>query len=168
MERRALVLALALMLPLAFYGIPYAYAASTQSTYVRVADRVLAGNDGSTLVLQCASPSDYTQHYTVGDKNLFAALSVDGAFILDSAGNPAAANENPNGWAIHVSNHNSFAVTLWFQIICQSPITVAGIGVPEFGSLYVAIALGALVYFMLTRRMAKRPLLGTTSAPIPT
>jgi hypothetical protein len=42
-------------------------------------------------------------------------------------------------------------------IICQSPITVAGVGVPEFGSLYVAIALGAVVYFMLSRRFGRRP-----------
>jgi hypothetical protein len=32
------------------------------------------------------------------------------------------------------------------------------VGVPEFGSLYVAIALGALVYFMLSKRYARRPL----------
>jgi hypothetical protein len=41
--------------------------------------------------------------------------------------------------------------------ICQTPITVAGIGVPEFGSFYVAIALGAVVYFMLSRRLARSP-----------
>jgi hypothetical protein len=44
------------------------------------------------------------------------------------------------------------------EIICQSAVTLpAGIGVPEFGSLYVAIALGAVVYFMMSRRFARRP-----------
>jgi hypothetical protein len=47
------------------------------------------------------------------------------------------------------------SVDVW--VVCQTPITVAGIGVPEFGSLYVAIALGAVVYFVMSRRLARRP-----------
>jgi len=43
------------------------------------------------------------------------------------------------------------------QVICQTPINVAGIGVPQFGSLYVAIALGAVLYFLLSKRFAGRP-----------
>ena len=42
-------------------------------------------------------------------------------------------------------------------IVSQSPITVAGVTIPEFGSLYVAIALAALVYFGLFRHYMKRP-----------
>jgi hypothetical protein len=34
MEKRALILALALTIPLALYGIPYAYASVTSSDYV--------------------------------------------------------------------------------------------------------------------------------------
>jgi hypothetical protein len=41
--------------------------------------------------------------------------------------------------------------------VCQMPIAVGGISVPEFGSLCVAIALGAVAYFMLSRRFARRP-----------
>jgi hypothetical protein len=43
------------------------------------------------------------------------------------------------------------------EIICQTPVTVAGIGVPQFGSLYVAIALGAVAYFLMSRRFARTP-----------
>jgi hypothetical protein len=46
--------------------------------------------------------------------------------------------------------------------ICMTPVTVAGIGVPEFGSLYAAIALGAVVYFMLSRYSSRKP-----SLPVP-
>jgi hypothetical protein len=46
---------------------------------------------------------------------------------------------------------------MYAEVICQTPLTVAGIGVPEFGSLYVAIALGAVVYFVMSRRLARRP-----------
>ena len=44
-------------------------------------------------------------------------------------------------------------------MVCQTPVTVAGVGVPEFGSLYAAIALGAVAYFMLSRRLTRRPTL---------
>jgi hypothetical protein len=40
------------------------------------------------------------------------------------------------------------------RAVCQTPVTVAGVSVPEFGSLYVAIALGAVLYFLLARRFA--------------
>jgi len=45
------------------------------------------------------------------------------------------------------------------------PITVAGIGVPEFGSLYIAIALGAVLYFLLARRYSGRPTISAQVGP---
>jgi hypothetical protein len=51
----------------------------------------------------------------------------------------------------------SFAIAFTAGAVCQTPITVAGIGVPEFGSLYMAIALGAVAYFLMARRLARSP-----------
>jgi hypothetical protein len=156
MEKRAVVLALALTLPLLLYGIPYAYAASTQSTYVMRGNFPVI-NSGATgfVTIQCASPTDFTQHYSVSNPEQFPVSSVQ---IVNSAGLTANNGENPNGWFIAVHNLSGGATfTITAQIICQSPLTlVAGIGVPEFGSLYVAIALGALVYFMLARHFTTR------------
>jgi hypothetical protein len=63
----------------------------------------------------------------------------------------------PNSWDVQVVNQFALGSTAGAQVVCQTPIVVAGIGVPEFGSLYMAIALGALVYFMLSRQFTRRP-----------
>jgi len=66
MERRALVLALALTLPLALYGVPYAYAATTQSTYIVTSDsRFIAGGHVDLFSAHCSSPLDVTQHFGI-------------------------------------------------------------------------------------------------------
>jgi hypothetical protein len=70
--------------------------------------------------------------------------------------------ETANAWVVEASG---FSIDTTAQVTCQSPITVAGIGVPQFGSLYVAIALGVVVYFILSRRYAGRP---TISAQVET
>jgi hypothetical protein len=160
MERRALVLALALTLPLALYGIPYAYAAS-QSTYVVRLNQPVAMD--YIQIVKCLNPSDYTQHYSVGSQNLDPVTTYTA--ILNSNGDFAGTGDIPNGWYIHIHNGNGFTITFMIQIICQSPVAVAGIGVPEFGSLYVAITLGAVLYFLMARRFARRP---TVSAQVKT
>jgi len=154
MERRALVLALALTLPLGLYGIPYAYAATTQTTYMVQSDNVVLGPDHApddTLVAQakCFSPSDYTLQYFHLHNELVSVYSID---TLNSAGRSAHPGDTPNGWFIALHNLQTYQVTDYIEIFCQSPVTVAGIGVPQFGSLYVAIALGAVAYFLLARR----------------
>jgi hypothetical protein len=164
MEKRAVVLSLALTLPLLLYGIPYAYAASTQSTYVvRATFPIMTAGATGFVFIQCASPSDFTQHYSVSNPEQFP---VNNVFTINSAGIKTNTGDNPNGWFIVVHNLTTgSAFTIQAEIICQSPLTlVAGIGVPEFGSLYVAIALGALVYFMLARHFARRP--STVSAQL--
>jgi len=163
MERRALVLALALTLPLALYGIPYAYATTVaQTSYMVITEYSIAPFDVASHKIQCTSASDSALHYgsgTPGDAPL------NRAFALNSGGNNAVTGENPNGWFIELRNTlNAFLGTNAY-IICQSPITVAGIGVPEFGSLYVAIALGAVIYFMLSRRFNSRPTISASTNP---
>jgi hypothetical protein len=112
------------------------------------------GSNGYVKV-QCASPTDFTQHYSTSFPDI---LPVHEVHTINSAGFVSNTGDNPNGWIIVVHNLSGSATfTDKAEIICQSPVTVAGIGVPQFGSLYVAIALGAVVYFMLARRFARRP-----------
>jgi hypothetical protein len=161
MERRALVVALALTLPLVTYGIPYAYAVSTQSTYIAESDFLnVAAGGYHTFIAQCSNPSDYTQKFAIreGSDNFPSFPNVNGV-LLNSVGNHLPSpGDVPNGWQVTVQNTYSTAVQMQLEIICQSAVTLpAGIGVPEFGSFYVAIALGAVVYFMMSRRFARRP-----------
>jgi hypothetical protein len=156
MERRALVVALALTLPLALYGIPFGYAAATQSTYAVATTQDCISNACTFIVpLTCNSPSDYSLQYGVYYDRLPSDARVDGAIPTNSAGLPVSTNEVPNGWRINVVSGAPEKIN--FAVICQSPIPLtAGIGVPEFGSLYAAIALGAVLYFMMARRYARR------------
>jgi hypothetical protein len=166
MGRSQKILTVVLMLPLLLYGVPYAYAAITSSTYVRQ-----GGSSGGPLVsvsdgVQCAAgdyatgggaqvnPQTAARAFVVASKPQF----FDGTSFHDIP------TGQPNAWAGTVETATGTAtdpvgVDVW--VVCQTPITVAGIGVPQFGSLYVAIALGAVVYFMLSRLRARRP---TTSS----
>jgi hypothetical protein len=157
MERRSLVVTLALAIPIALYAIPYAYAATFSSTYV--ATRVTnVPPAGASDVVKC-NTNDYATG--VGGYDHMG----DGLLVVTNitpVGPPLWTNAfsgSPGGFSYSVASHEPIATdTIDFYAICQTPITVGGVGVPEFGSLYVAIALGALVYFMLSKRYARRPL----------
>jgi hypothetical protein len=149
-ETRALVLALALTLPLALYAIPFAYAVGTQSTYVVKTSPDLSTGLGSAQA-KCSSALDSTEHYGYTNQNIVTLLSV---FPVNSGGSEVVTGDNPNGWRLIFSSAPGAVTEVY--IICQSPITVAGVGVPEFGSLYAAIALGAVAYFMLSRRFGRK------------
>jgi len=160
MERRALVLALALTVPLALYGIPYTYASTFSSSYENRSLGTVDAHSNTAGLARCNS-GDYGTGggYIVNDPNVQISLSAPATgTTLDFDG------QRPDAWIVHVWNPGSSSSGFSAYVICQTPILVAGISAPEFDSLYVAIALGALVYFMLSRRMARRPLLGTTSA----
>ena len=150
MERTALILVLALTLPLAFYGLPYASALVAQTTYVvNGGSAPIAPGGSAAFEVQCSSPSDSTSHF-VNDFPKFFNLEL--SRLLNSAGNLASMGENPNGWFFQVHNTSTGMLNAQVTIICQTPISLAGISVPEFGSLYAAIALSAVVYFFLARR----------------
>jgi hypothetical protein len=148
MERRALVLVLALMLPLALYGIPYAYASTTSSSY-------LVSNIGNGAVYAHCNTGDYATGggALVGDSANWIGESYP--VFWTGSNYLGIFTGQPNAWT--ASAHNPASDFINMFVICQTPIVVAGIGVPQFGSLYVAIALGAVVYFMLSRRFVKRP-----------
>jgi hypothetical protein len=153
LERHALVLALALMLPLALYGIPYAYAATMSSTYA-VLQSFSASPQTEVIAQADCKPGDYL----TGGGYVFNGGFQPDLKVQSSYGVLPDHGPNPTIWNFEVYNSSpSSTEGGYLQAICQSPITVAGIGVPQFGSLYVAIALGAVLYFMLSRRFARRP-----------
>jgi hypothetical protein len=151
-ERRAFVLALALTLPLVIYGIPYAYAITASSSYVV----------GETTTTQSLAVHCKTGDYATGGgaaSDSFGHLESSYPLYFDGTTYAGLLAGQPNAWGGYADQG---LLTVW--VVCQSPIPLpAGLGVPEFGSLYVAIALGAVVYFMLSRRFARRP---TTSAQV--
>jgi hypothetical protein len=168
MERRAFVVALALTLPLVLYGIPLAYAASSSSYVVRVQTFVPDPSTSSTLYSHATARCNGLDYATGG--GVTAGGYPPGGYqpdpnqqVLRSSpavtANEPQTGDQPNSWvgSIFISGSWHFGMVWEVYVVCQTPIAVGGIGVPEFGSLYVAIALGAVVYFMLSRRLARRP-----------
>jgi hypothetical protein len=160
MEKRALILAAALALPLALYGVPYAYAL-TSSSYSVLSDSAAPPNAFGSATIACTNPGDYV---TGGGYQTDGSIGPGEVYVYGSRPNLPAGGPNPSVWELHWYNFDTTRTNgVEGFAICQSPVTVAGIGVPEFGSLYVAIALGAVVYFMLARRLAGRPTISTQS-----
>lgn len=160
MEKRALVLALSLTLPLALYGIPYAYAATSSSYVVSTSHTLVATDVPPTDIKASCHSGDYATGGGAGTD--LDTTSVAPTFSGPTSGGSVAFSGQPNGWVASFNYPNPAGTffaggQLTVFVVCQTPITVAGIGVPEFGSLYVAIALGAVLYFMLSRQFARRP-----------
>jgi hypothetical protein len=137
MDKSGKVLFLALALPLALYGIPYAYASTTTSTYMVIADYTIAASTSAQVYAAC-HPGDFA---TGGGYATFRTVTY-------SEGYPRTGM--PTLWAVTVAANGITFTDVEVNAICMTPITVAGIGVPEFGSLYAAIALAAILYFGLT------------------
>ena len=159
LEKRAIAVALALTLPLAFYGIPYAYAATVSSSYVVTAVNTVSIGSEIDASVHCNS-GDYATGGGVNPQEGGAVVSRSYPLFFDGAlYHVVVTGSQPNAWYGDVVStaglQDAFGIQVY--VVCQSPITIAGIGVPEFGSLYVAIALGAVVYFMLSRRFARSP-----------
>jgi hypothetical protein len=145
-QTRALVVALALTLPLAVYGIPYAYAVTTSSSYVvKTVDLIAPANGHADSLVTCHS-GDYA---TGGG---FSA-DTDTHYYWQWNG-PQPPDSPPTNWHVALYNPDSSSKLFGAFVVCQTPITVAGVSVPEFGQLYIAIALGALIYFVMARRFS--------------
>jgi hypothetical protein len=156
MQKRALVLALALTVPLALYGIPYAYAASVGQTTVILTSHTIAAGDVAPIDLIANCPTgDYATGGGAGHD--LDTIALVPAFSGPTRGGFPTFSGTPDGWYgsfQFISATGLVGGVLEVFAVCQAPIVVAGIGVPQFGSLYIAIALGAAVYFLLARRYA--------------
>jgi len=141
-ERRALVLALALAVPLMLYGIPYVYASTTSSSYEVNTSASIPANSYGDVVAPC-NTGDYATGGGFVNGNPYHMIIIQS---IPQGGPP------PDGWDVQVINQFSLSSDAHAYVVCQTPIVVAGINVPEFGSLYVAIAIGAVVYFLFSRR----------------
>jgi len=162
MERRAIVLALALALPLALYGIPYAYASTASSDYVVENNPTSVPPGASISSLYCSNPGDYAISWGVNLQS--SGVHSEGAWpAFGGQKGGATAGQTPDGWWFGWHNDAPFSQNGYEWLVCQTPIKVAGIGVPQFESLYIAIALGAVAYFLLSRRFAGR---SATSAQV--
>ena len=145
-ERRALVLALALTAPLILYGLPYAYASVTSSSYI-----VSASNGLDYAGAHCNS-GDYATGGGARSQSPGVLVVTEPEFYDFGSGlYSIGTTGTPNAWFAISTTY----VQVW--VVCQTPVTVAGIGVPQFGSLYIAIALGAVAYFLLSRRFPRGP-----------
>jgi hypothetical protein len=134
------------------YGVPYAYAATTSSSYQV---NVTYGAPANTQDFQGGALCNSGDYVTGGGFTIqFTDLKVVRSY-------PGGDGNPPTGWFVSVDNLSGQSPNFTVWAVCQTPITVAGIGVPEFGSLYLAIALGAVVYFMLSRQFTRRPTIST-------
>ena len=161
MRRTARILVLVLTLPMILYSTGYAYAVVTTSTYV-VSSTIVGiypGDVGDHFVM--CSGSDYA---TGGGWSIpLSGVDEASSFPISVPGGEVTGpGEIPHGWRILAFNPTAFASSFQVHVVCQAPVTVAGISVPEFGSLYIAIALGAVVYFVLARYGLRRPTLVPT------
>jgi hypothetical protein len=156
MDRREKILVLALAIPLLLYCVPYAYATTVSSSYV-VSNGVGVSGDGNGYVSATCNPGDYATGggFYLTDFYLTPTVFVDQPYTTTP----------PTGWTAAAYNPNSFTVSLNVYVVCQTPITVAGITVPEFGSLYAAIAIAAIAYFGLSLLRARKTPKLTTPTP---
>ena len=105
--------------------------------------------DAASAQTSC-NPGDYTTNFFFSNPENAKHVSQ---MPINGGGNPVASGDQPNGWSV-TFEIGGFPERL--IVICQTPVTVAGLGVPEFGSLYAVLALGAVAYFMLSRRLTRR------------
>jgi hypothetical protein len=163
-RNQRMILVLALVVPLLSYGVPYAYATITSSAYtVKVQGTVFAGSFSDLSFVASCNSGDYaTGGGVLTGTSTSSSVSVDTSMHIQAStpakgDKPAQPNDRPDGWYGVVFNSDSSDHQFELFAVCQTPVTVAGIAVPEFSSLYVAIALAALVYFMLARHFTRRP-----------
>jgi len=113
----------------------------------------MANRSRDTDNIHC-NTGDYATGGGLGADSGAIYVSVSKPMFIDGSSFSNVRAGQPNAWGGTLTTVNGLASTanIEFWVVCQTPTTVAGIGVPQFGSLYVAIALGAVAYFLLARR----------------
>lgn len=164
-ERNEKIVLLALTVPLVLFSGTYTYAATMSSSYVVVTPgTVPPGSTTSPSSLIVQANCNGVDYATGGGWNSGndppthpISMPTKGGAVIFTTG------VTPNGWQVAFENTNGISYGVSVYAVCQTPITAAGLTVPEFGSLYVAIALAALLYFGLTvlrARTAKASITG--------
>lgn len=163
-DRKEKLTLLALTLPLVLFSGGYAYAAIMSSSYVVVVSGTVSpGSTSSPTALTLQADCNTGDYVTGGGWNSGndppthpISMPTKGDATIFTNG------VTPDGWQVAFENTNGISYGVSAYAVCQTPITSAGLTVPEFGSLYVAIALGALVYFGLSvlRSRSKAPITG--------
>jgi hypothetical protein len=151
-NRPNMILAGLLLIPLALFFVPYAYASATSSDYVVTGSKTIGESIFLADNLACSS-GDYAVSggYKVDFVSDVAAVPKVASSYPTVGGVPATQGQTPNGWAFDLENPTALATTFSLWVVCQTPITIAGIGVPEFGQLYFAVAIGAVVFFLIAK-----------------
>jgi hypothetical protein len=156
MNGREKILVLALAIPLLLYCVPYAYATTVSSSYV-VSNTFLQLPGTVVEVTATCNTGDYA---TGGGYETIPAYTV---YLSEPA--PIGGTGAPDGWTVSRNLGGSESTDLTAYVVCQTPITVGGITVPEFGSLYAAIAIAAIAYFGLSLLKARKTPELTTPIP---
>ena len=155
MNRNQKIFIIALAMPLLLYSVPYAYAATVSSTYVV--------SNGVPVSPQ--TEVDVAAYCNTGDYATGGGFYLTGVTGISSEPYPVGASPPPAWEASAYNPSSTLSHFLTVYAVCQTPITVAGIGVPEFGSLYAAIAIAAIAYFGLSLlRTRKTPKLTTPTS----
>ena len=143
MKKDLKILVLLLAIPLLLFGTGYAYAQQTTSSYLTyLSVDVPAGQSSGAVDVYCDT----------GDFATGGASAKEGEMILNGESPlPQALGATPWGWRADAVNPTEDPLQLTVYVVCMSPITIAGIGVPEFGSIYILMIIGAAVYLVLTK-----------------
>ncbi len=148
MRRDSKILVLVLTIPLLLFGMGYAYAQQSTGTYVIGETTPMPAYAPIVLDADC-----YSGDYATGGGHLFtgpveqnAVQSYPIPYTV-----PGTEGPQPTGWRVAGYNPSANPGNLEVFVVCQTPITVAGFGVPEFGSIYIIMIIGAAVYLVLTK-----------------
>src|SRR3989442_12114198 len=122
-----------LVIPLALYFVPYSYALSSSSYTVQ-----------DTVVVPPHMTAETTPFCNTGDYVTGGGYLLNGQLgdVLILVSRPFVPGTNPSGWNVQgydQSSQTSVTDSIVAYAVCQRPVMVAGIGVPEFGNFYIAI-----------------------------
>jgi hypothetical protein len=142
------IVLIALSIPVALFGVGYASAQQFATDYVRVNSVPMKVSQTTIASVSC-DPGDLPTggEYQIHEGGAVAGVGEANVFVV--YGSPLGA---PNTWTVVAFDHwQRDTLILEVYLYCMSPITVAGIGMPEFGSIYIVIILAAAFYSVLTR-----------------
>lgn len=133
-----------LVMPLVLYGVGYAYAQVSTQIYERSSTHVIVAQRYSSFTAWC----DVFDYVTGGGYNVMGGWRYDER-VVSSMSNTEGEQQ---GWLVTIFGmHGGSEETITVYARCMPPITVAGIGVPEFGSFYILLSVVVGAYFVLFR-----------------